>query len=133
MAITLVGFVGLRVALTVLARPNYVPAMTRTHPVVSPTSEPVRDEADWILAVGVRNPDGTLVLPNVTVGCRPEAQGPGETPCASELGLEAGAYNWQLYQPAGRYWLFQGIETGIFVALAAVLLVFAVRAIRRIA
>ena len=26
------------------------------------------------------------------------------------------------YQPAGRYWAFQGIETGIFVLLAAALL-----------
>ena len=26
------------------------------------------------------------------------------------------------YQPASRFWAFQGIETGIFVVLAAVLL-----------
>ncbi|MCI0687292.1 MAG: hypothetical protein L0Y54_08660 [Sporichthyaceae bacterium] len=48
-------------------------------------------------------------------------------------GLEAGAYNWELFQPADRFWLFQGIETGIFVALAAVLLVLAVHATGRIA
>ena len=36
------------------------------------------------------------------------------------------------YQPAGRYWTFQGIETGIFVALAAILLtVTAVVLLRR--
>ena len=46
---------------------------------------------------------------------------------------QPGAYNWQLYHPADRFWLFQGIETGIFVALAAVLLYLAVRRIRRIA
>ncbi len=29
------------------------------------------------------------------------------------------------YQPASRYWAFQGIETGLFVALAAILLTVA--------
>jgi hypothetical protein len=132
MALTLVGFVGVRIALTVLARPNHLPANTRTYPVVSPFSPPEHED-DWILGVGVRNPDGVLVLPNVRMECLPDAQGPGERRCGSQFGIEAGAYNWQLYQPAGRFWLFQAIETGIFVALAAVLLVLAVRAIRRIA
>ena len=36
------------------------------------------------------------------------------------------------YQPADRYWAFQGIETGIFVVLAAILLtVTAVVLLRR--
>jgi hypothetical protein len=132
MAFTLVGFVGVRIALTVLARPNYQPAIARTYPVAGLTSAPERDEGDWIFGVGVRNPDGTLVIPNARIKCNQVEQGPGAV-CGSEDGLEAGAYNWELYQPAGRFWLFQGIETGIFVALAAVLLVLAVRAIRRIA
>jgi hypothetical protein len=54
-------------------------------------------------------------------------------PCGSGLGLGPGAYNWQLYQPGSRFWLFQGIETGIFVALAALLLYLAIRRIGRIA
>ena len=36
------------------------------------------------------------------------------------------------YQPASRYWAFQGIETGIFVLLAAALIaVTAIAVIRR--
>jgi hypothetical protein len=36
------------------------------------------------------------------------------------------------YQPADRYWAFQGIETGIFILLAAILLtVTAVVLLRR--
>ncbi len=132
MAFTLVGFVGVRIALTVLARPNYLPPSTRISPVLGLAGAPERDKHDWILGVGVRNPDGTLVVPNGTIECNQVVQGPG-APCGSEFGLKAGAYNWQLYQPAGRFWLVQGIETGIFVVLAAVLLVLAVRAIRRIA
>jgi ABC-type multidrug transport system ATPase subunit len=37
------------------------------------------------------------------------------------------------YQPGDRFWAFQGIETVIFVALAALLLYLAIRRIRRIA
>ena len=35
------------------------------------------------------------------------------------------------YQPANRFWAFQGIETGVFVALAAVLLVITYAVVRR--
>ena len=42
-----------------------------------------------------------------------------------------GSYNQELFQPADRFWLFQGIETVLFVVLAAVLLVLAVRLVRR--
>jgi hypothetical protein len=53
--------------------------------------------------------------------------------CGTAFGVGPGSYNWQLYQPAVRFWAFQGIETGIFVALAAVLMYLAIRRIRRIA
>lgn len=36
------------------------------------------------------------------------------------------------YQPASRFWEFQGIETGIFLALTALLIYLALRRIRRI-
>jgi len=50
-------------------------------------------------------------------------------PCLAEYG--AGAYNQQLYHPASRFWLFQSIETTLFVVLAALLLLAAVHWIRR--
>ncbi|MER5705161.1 hypothetical protein ABT023_24905 [Micromonospora sp. NPDC002296] len=60
------------------------------------------------------------------------SSGPGAA-CGADLGITSGAYNWQLYQPGTRFWLFQAIETGIFVAVAALLLHLAVRRIRRVA
>ena len=49
--------------------------------------------------------------------------------CAQAL---ARFHGFVTYQPAGRYWAFQGIETGIFAALAATLLtVTAVLLLRR--
>jgi hypothetical protein len=35
------------------------------------------------------------------------------------------------YQPGRRYWAFQGIESGIFVAMAVALVVVTVWALRR--
>ena len=43
----------------------------------------------------------------------------------------AGSYNQELFQPADRFWLFQGIETALFVLLAVALLLLAVRLVRR--
>jgi hypothetical protein len=41
---------------------------------------------------------------------------------ANQCLARAGYHNFLTYQPASRYWAFQGIETGIFVAIALVLL-----------
>jgi hypothetical protein len=134
MAVTLVGFLGVRIALTVLARPRFLPPKTLTYPVEGTGLEPNRTLGDWVIANGVRDASGKMVAPNAEVVCPPNAQGPaGGGHCGANVGLGPGAYNWQLYQPAGRYWAFQAIETGIFVALAALLLYLAIRRIRRIA
>ncbi|MBY8872192.1 transporter [Micromonospora sp. PLK6-60] len=132
MTITLAGFIGVRAAVAVLARPHYQPARTAQYPVVGDDPLP-RDRGDWILANGVRNADGTMVAPDAQIRCPPGVQKPGGGACGSELGVRPGAYNWELYQPADRFWLFQGIETGIFVALAALLLYLTLRQLRRIA
>ena len=132
MGITLAGFIGVRAAVAVLARPHYQPARTLTFPIEGVT-EAAMSRGDWILSQGIRNPDGTMMAEDTRIMCPPGGKGPEGRACGAELGLQPGAYNWQLYQPADRFWLFQGIETGIFVALAALLLYLAVRRIRRIA
>ncbi|MBF9130627.1 ABC transporter permease subunit [Plantactinospora sp. S1510] len=130
MAGTLVGFLGLRIGLAMLARPHYLPAETLTFPVMGTAVAPNATAGDWVIASGVRNAAGELVVDGGSIECPPNPTGPGAN-CGADL--EAGTYNWQLYQPADRFWLFQGIETGIFVALAALLLYLAIRRIRRIA
>ncbi|WP_433533284.1 ABC transporter permease [Micromonospora sp. CA-263727] len=132
MAVTLVGFAAVRVGLTSLARPHYLPAHEHTYPLVSAAGP---DEGAlpgvWTLADGVRDANGTMVASGARVMCPPDSTGPNGGPCGAEFG--DGAYNWTLYQPADRYWLFQGIETGIFVALAVLLLWLAIRRVRQIA
>ena len=125
MAVTLAGFVGLRVAVTMLARPRYLPAETLSYPVQADVPQANPYSGDWIQSQQIRDAAGNVVLDNAQAALHPGRR----TSC----GPGAGAYNWLLYQPADRYWLFQGIETAIFVALAALLLLLAVRRIRRIA
>jgi hypothetical protein len=124
MAVTLVGYLGARIAVAILARPRYLPPRTLTYPVDSGALQPNPYTGDWVQSMGIRDATGKLVMANSQAICS------GGGRCA---GLDAGSYNWQLYQPAGRFWLFQGIETAIFVALAALLIALAVRRIRRIA
>ena len=49
--------------------------------------------------------------------------------CIAKYGV--GANNQDLFQPADRFWLFQGIETALFVALTIVLVLVAIHLIRR--
>ncbi|MDQ7802772.1 transporter [Amycolatopsis sp. A133] len=125
MAISLAGFAAVRVAIEVLARPRYRPAQTLSFsPDGSQTPNPA--SGDWVMDVGVRNAAGELVLPNARIGPCPPG-GCGDTAAGP------GATNWLQYQPGDRFWLFQGIETGIFVLLTAALVFFAMRRLRTIA
>ncbi|WP_426562904.1 ABC transporter permease subunit [Angustibacter sp. McL0619] len=134
MAFTLVGFALLRIVMTVLARPHYVPA--RALKTAFSGGDPGQSAATlggWVLKRGIRNAAGHMVAPNASIGCPPGVGDPGGGDCGANLGFGRGAYNWTLFQPADRYWLFQSIETGIFLAISALLLFLAVRQIRRIA
>ena len=69
-------------------------------------------------------------LSNLPPACRALAfQGPVKFfPCLTAHGYRG----FLSYQPASRYWAFQGIETGIFVLLAAALIaVTAIVVLRR--
>jgi hypothetical protein len=57
-------------------------------------------------------------------------QGPGQAPLFPCL-TSHGYSQYITYQPAARYWPFQFIEAGLFVALAAVLIALAFAVINR--
>jgi hypothetical protein len=131
MGITLVGYVAVRILVETLVRPHYMAPESLSAPIQdaqqwNPAS------GDWVYAQGVINGTGHLVAPNSQIQCSA-----ADARCGNELiqqGFGAGPYsNWMQYQPGTRFWAFQGIETGIFLALAALLLYLTVRRIRRIA
>ncbi|GAA2729724.1 hypothetical protein [Actinocorallia aurantiaca] len=123
MGVAVGGFAAVRIGIELLARPRYLPPETLTYALGS--SDLVNPAAgDWIQSHGIRNGAGELVLPDAKIGPCP----PGDSMCSRDIQeLGTGAHNWQLYQPGDRFWLFQGIETGVFLALTALLLALAVR------
>ena len=139
LAVTLAGFIVVRAAVTLWLRPHYLSAVTVTYKLFSgytPTG------SYWQLAQGIRSPGGGLVpAPNgaavdgIPVGSLPRAcaaAASGIRPGPSCRQALAAFHGFITYQPASRYWAFQGIEFGIFAALAAALIaVTAVVLLRR--
>jgi hypothetical protein len=125
MALTLGGFLGVRVAVALLARPHYMSPLVDDQ-LIRGGAGPLA--GSWVLAKDVRQADGTVVTSG-TVRCPPT----GPCDADTQLGLRPGAYNHQVFQPGDRFWTFQWIEAGIFVALAALLLWLTIRRIRRLA
>jgi hypothetical protein len=141
MAVTLGGFIAVRVALTLWLRPHYLSAVTA---VRSLPAQIQLTGSYWLLSQGTRNPAGHLmVVPQnqpaafgVAVSSLPRACAGLASPtggltssCRAAL---TGYRSFVTYQPASRFWAFQGIETGVFLVLAAILLtVTAVVLIRR--
>ena len=128
MAITLGGFLATRVAVALFLRPRFLPPQRRAYPIVSGSpAEPNQLAGDWVISRGVYSAQGVKLTPGS--GSQVLCDQTAASRCVAEYG--AGAYNQDLFQPADRFWLFQGIETALFVALALVLVLVAVRLVRR--
>jgi hypothetical protein len=141
LAVTLAGFIAVRAVIALWLRPHYMSAITTTYNVLHGYTPP---GSYWPLAQGILGPDGQPIstdtarpviagvpISYLPASCSPVNGGAGHIApsCAQAL---ARFHGFVTYQPAGRYWAFQGIETGIFVLLAAILLtVTAVMLLRR--
>jgi hypothetical protein len=160
-AVTLAGFIGVRVLVAEILRPHYLTAVTTYYSVLSNwTPSP----GAWVLGSGTVNKSGQVLavpdvvvnldgVPNVIAGvpvsdlsatCRaliPAAVGTETRATPNGGGLpmshlasciaSAGFRQFTSYQPISRYWAFQSIETAIFVALAAALVALGVAVVRR--
>lgn len=125
MGITLAGYVAVRVLVETLARPRFATPQIASF-LVSSNDQFNANSGSWIYRQGIVNGAGTLVAPNSQMncggGCTQSVALPGPGPFS----------NWEQYQPGDRFWMFQGIESGIFLVLAALLVYFTFRRIRRI-
>ena len=140
MAITLAGFLAVRLPVSLLARPRFLAPLERTFPVAG-TTAPYQLSGDWILGAGVYDAQGTLRSGGTSgaafgdsaqavCGMPPDAPpDPLLEQCLASYG--PGAYNQEVFQPADRFWLFQTIETALFVAVAVLLLLAAIHWVRR--
>jgi hypothetical protein len=125
-AVTLGGFIGLRVLVSDAVRPHYLAAVTTYSGMLANYNVPA---GSWQLSSGVISKSGQVdALP---ASCRSEfpadlAQAGGKMTTGqlhSAFGClqSAGFRHFDTYQPANRYWAFQGIETAIYLVLAAIL------------
>ncbi len=129
MAITVVGFLVVRFGVAVWLRPHYVAALERKYPVMGST-EPNRLLGDWLIGGGGPGVGAVYdVLGHRLKGGQMMCPPPVAQACIDEVGR--GAYNFEIYQPASRFWTFQSIEAGIFIALALLLLLGTVWWVRR--
>ena len=129
MVLTLAGFIAARMAVAFWLRPHYLSAVTVFYKV---TSGFTPAGSFWRLSSGIFAPDGQLINTNFSntavidgipvsylpASCNHAGRGTFVPPpsCTQALGHFR---EFLTYQPADRYWAFQGIETGIFLVLAA--------------
>jgi hypothetical protein len=121
--LTLALLVAIHIAVDFNLRANYQPQIVVTWPFgqdspVTPTRE------DWTVNSGWIDPQG-----NRTNSIQCNLPGPHDPfECASAEGYRG---NFLAYQPASRFWAFQWIETGIYLAIAAVAVGLTVWLVRR--
>jgi len=108
MVLVLVLFVGVRVSVSEIARPQYMPAITKTVALES-TRDPQQLQVptgSWVMDLSVDQGDGHRG--NVPM-CSPPRSG-----CVDRYTVT--------YQPGDRFWRFQLIESGIYLGLTVLLL-----------
>ena len=134
LAVTLGGYFGVRLVVMGWVRQHYMTPVSATFGLDQASYLP--KGAFWQLAQGYRGPNGPLsppagdgaqvVLGGIPLGDVPAAcltrgpagglrPGPHMLSCLTQRGFT----QYLTYQPATRYWPFQFIEAGLFVALAA--------------
>jgi hypothetical protein len=123
MGVLLAVFLGARIAVTVFARPDYLPAK-EVSVAATATEHYNLLSGNWLLDSAVRTADGRVIHPNAEQRCDPVR--PDEE-------CDAGAQNWVRYQPADRFWSFQYIESGLYLAGAAGLVLLTLARLRRLA
>jgi ABC-type transport system involved in multi-copper enzyme maturation permease subunit len=143
MALTLAIFAAVQVAMPLGIRPHLFPPDHTTAALSSFTALQTQigittvgftvgylpsQPGAWILSSGAVNAAGQPVSV-IPAACRPgAADGTSDLPsCLTSHGFRIAV----TYQPASRYWAFQGIETGIFVVLAAALIAVTYYALSR--
>jgi hypothetical protein len=129
-ATTLGAFFAVRIITATYIRPHYLAAVTRILPFafsnsgVPPTA--------WTLSGGLVTPNGHHIgdgISLVPAACQVGAF--GEKGITQKCLAAHGWQTWITFQPASRFWAFQGIEATIFVVLAMVLVAFSYRLVLR--
>ncbi len=140
-AVTLGGFIALRLVISDFLRQHYMAAVTTYYNVADSFTPPGQA---WVLAQGAISKSGVVVPQGwgtlgdaLPASCQKLLNAGPATKFGGSLNAVFScmqAHGWRgfaTYQPASRYWSFQGIETGIYVLLAAALIAVTFAIVRR--
>jgi len=150
-AVTLAGFIAVRAVIFLTLRRSFMTAVTSYFPLsggftpagsawqlgvgfVGANGQPIsipQSTSGQVLGTGVEG----IPVSSLPASCQAAAgNGPftratyhAVVSCAQAHGI----HGYVTYQPASRYWAFQGIETGIFLLLAAALIAVAFAVVSR--
>jgi hypothetical protein len=119
---------GLLVAIHVIVefnlRPNYAPQIVVTWPLEQDNAPVTLTKEDWNVASGLLDPQGNRVN-----GIRCNLTGANDPfKCAKTEGYRG---HYLAYQPASRFWPFQWIETGIYLAISVMTVALTTWLVRR--
>jgi hypothetical protein len=133
-AIVVGGFIGMRVWLSQDVRAHYMTPVTSYLSVAGNFNPPA---GSLQVGSGMTGPNGQVLAQNFNAGavfngvpisslphaCQSLANQASMSAqnAANRCLAAAGYHNYLSYQPASRYWAFQGIETGIYLAFALLL------------
>jgi hypothetical protein len=127
LGIGLAGFVGIRAFVAAVVRPNYLDPQRVSwlpgDPIPAGIESQQIGNKDWIISDRYADATGNAVSGGSAAvrGCAAGAGNQMDAVVDACL-AERGIMNSVVYHPAGRFWLFQGIETALFLGLSAALL-----------
>ncbi|MBG0831809.1 ABC transporter permease [Planomonospora sp. ID67723] len=146
MALTLVIFAAVQIAMPMLVRPHLIPPVTGTFEIGQENTDGFGINRDgtfdvrigaaipghagaWVLASDLVDPSGRTIASNGAEGvvkgvsttsgpCAPAAGPPSANGCPAEVN-RLGYRQKATYQPIERFWPLQWIETGVYALFAA--------------
>jgi hypothetical protein len=130
MATTFAVFIGLRFVIAEYVRPHYMAPVSKLIPLLGFSAGTGVPAGAWAMPGNdsVIGPNGQNYGNAIQVGfmpatCRSDLSNGHAIACLAVRGFHTQV----IYQPANRFWAFQGIEAGIFIVLAAALIALAWR------
>jgi hypothetical protein len=125
MLLALVAFVVARLSVRTILRPRFLDPLHETAPGLTPAAR----GRDWILHDSLVDSVGRAITTGREEVAIQHAQQAVINP--EDYLVSLGWRRAVTYQPSDRFWTFQALEAGLFVALAAVCIVAAVWIVRR--
>lgn len=120
--LTIALFLAIRAPVELLLRPNFEQAITVTWPLGNDAKPITLSNQDWLITQGYMDAHGNKTNRFVCSANKTLDQ------CAQADGL---TNQYLTYQPADRFWTFQWIETGIYLAFSVLALGAAIWLVRR--